>query len=284
MVFGADTGVGKTELVCAAAKAAAEEGKEPYVFLLEAEPGELSARLYFQELAKRTGNRRMDYSAWWRGKYRDADQEWREEIQKHLQPTLDRMHVLYHKKGDFTALNLRQQLEGIAYKAEIVLLDHIHMVAGTKADASAELQVARLLREMALSHDVSVIAASHVRKKEAGQRRPLPGNDDLHGDSNMYKLFTQIVMFARDFDCPRPRPHLSPTLVHVTKDRKGRSSPYVARVMFDVSQSKYEGAYELGRIDWKDRKLQFLTLDRGEIPYWAEHEAGNLQAAKGLPF
>ncbi len=277
--------MGKTELVVSIAEASAKAGKEPYLFALEAAEGVIEKRIYFRHLAGKVQQPRLDYAGWERGHWKHLDKKHGDEVTEEIRPLLDKMHILYHVRGDFTTKDLSQQLEGVSNQAGMILLDHVHMVEGYAKDEKAEAKSIRLLTEIAFGMSKPVVAASHVRKRaQGGVKSLLPDTEDLHGDSNVYKKGTQLVMFGRDWNGQRPKPHLSPTLVQVQKDRKGRASPYIARVMFDLSESRYEGVYELGRVQWENRKQQWKAIDQEELPYWAAHEARNLTTEEELMF
>lgn len=287
VLYGADTGVGKTALAIQTAMAGVDSGKETYLFALEAFVGEVTARLYFEELGKRANEPALDFAGWWRGQWKGLDKKYREEIQEGLQPRLARLHTLYKRRGDFTPGNLSQQLEAIAEKAGMIVLDHVHVIdaESDRGELRAQRKTVGLLRDIALDLGVPVVAISHIRKREKGAVPTLlPDRSDLHGHSDIAKVATQIVLFAREWDGPRPRPHLSPTLMRVAKDRCGRESPYVARMYYDLSLARYEEAYELGKAEWKDRRQQWVSLPVDQLPAWAERDARRILAKEELPF
>lgn len=277
LLVGAATGVGKTELAITAAEAGAQSGRKTYLFALEAETGEVSARLYYRELGRLVRDQRMDFGGWWRGHYKHYDEKYGAQIRETLRPRLENLHTLYKKRGDFTPQTLAKQLEAIATEAGMVVLDHVHEIDQDGSRNNAQIHTVNLLRDMALDSGIPVVAISHLRKKQAGQYGTLvPEIDELHGASELSKVATQVVMVARDWDAPRPKPHLSPTLMRVPKDRKGRSSTLVARVYYDLAEARYESAYELGRLAWENRRQVWQLLEDSKLPHWAEREARKL--------
>lgn len=269
-LIGAGTGVGKTEAAFSVVEAAGRAGKRTYLFALEAEVGELSARLYFRELARQCPDAHLDYGAWWRGKYQDLDAKFGKGIREKLASDLATVRVLYKKKGDFTPRNLHQQLEAISSKAEVVVLDHIHVIDRDDTDQlRVESRAIRMLRDLALDAQIPVVVVSHVRKALPGSPRAIPSIDDLHGCSNLSKVATQVVMFARDWDGDRPEPHLSPTFIKVAKDRKGRATGLIARTFYNLRSATYQEAYELGKL----RGQKFEPLPPELLPSWASHAA-----------
>lgn len=287
LLLGAGTGVGKTALAVQAAMAGADAGKEVYLFALEAEVGEVGARLYFEELGRRAKDPRLDFAGWWRGQWKELDAKHGADVRKALTPRLDRLRTFYKKRGDFTTLGLSQQLEAIAERAGMIVLDHVHEVDSEddRAELRAQKRVINLLRDIALDLSVPVVAISHIRKREkGGPLTLLPTTDDLHGSGFLSKKATQVVLFGREWEGPRPEPNLSPTLMQVDKDRHGRASKNVARMYYRMDQARYEDAYELGRLEWKDRRQQWTSLPMQQLPAWAKRDARLLEADDGIPF
>jgi len=287
LLWAAGTGVGKTALAVSTAMAALQAGLDSvYVLALEAHVGEISARLYFTELAKRAKERRLDFAGWWRGKWKHLDAKHGPAIKADLKPHLARLHVLYKRRGDFTVTNLSQQLEGIASQAQMVILDHIHMVDedGRDNEAQSQKRAVQMLRDMALEYRIPVCVSAHIRKKRAGELPTLlPSIDDVHGSGFLAKIATQIVLFGRDWDGPQPQRHLSPTLVQVHKDRIGRASTQVARIYYDTSEGRYERAYELGRVQWEKRAQLWQQVPMQQVPEWAKNEARVIAAEEDIP-
>lgn len=275
VLFGAATGVGKTALAVSIAWSAAKLGVDPvYLFALEARVGEVSARIGFQEIAKRT-TRKLDFSAWWRGRYQDVDAQHWEAVAEEIREPMSRIRTLYKRRGDFTNNDLAKQLEAISTDAKLVLLDHVHVVDSERdSELSTQHKTVRLLRDLALDRGIPVVAVSHLRKKQGNERTLMPETDDLHGSSNLSKIATGVVLVARDWES-EAGPHLSPTFMQVSKDRNGRAGPLIARTVYDKSSGLYQLEYRLGRIGWEERKQVWMPVP--EPPYWAEHDSGLLR-------
>jgi replicative DNA helicase len=288
LLWAAGTGVGKTALAVSTAEAALRAGLDNvYLFALEAHVGEISARLYFRELARRAKDKRLDFAGWWRGHWRHLDERHGEDVKAELAPLLARLRVFYKGRGDFTVRSLSQQLEAVADKAQMVILDHIHMVDEDERDkneSAAQKRTVQTLRDMALESRIPVCVTAHIRKKRAGDLPTLlPSIDDVHGSGFIAKIATQIILFGRDWDGPQPQRNLSPTLVQVHKDRIGRASTQAARIYFDTAEGRYESAYELGRIGWDKRKQVWSSVPMSQVPTWAKREARVLAAEQDLP-
>ncbi len=291
LLWGSGTGVGKTGLAVSAALSGLRAGLERvHLFALEAERGEVAGRLYFQELGRLAQDPRLDFASWWHGKWKHLDAKYGAQIKANLRPLLMRLHVLYKGRGDFTVLNLSQQLEALASTSNMVILDHIHMVDEDRGttEMQGQKRTIQTLRDLALESRLPVCVVSHVRKKAQGERGVvMPGVEDLHGSSALSKVATEVVLFARDWNAPQPRKHLSGTLVSVVKDRRGRGSEKrVARIYYDMSSGTYEDTYQVGSLVWdRDARGQvWQPSPLNQIPEWAVNDVNvKLAADQGLP-
>lgn len=274
MVIGADTGVGKTELAVSTAISALAQGKRVHMFALEAEVGEVSSRLYFQALGRRAKEPKLDFGGWRQGKWKELDQLYGKDILVELKDTLGNLQVLYKRKGEFTPRTLHLRLIEIQEQTDMVILDHLHVIDSEgENDWDSQTRAIQVLRDMALN-GLPVLAISHVRKKERGQPRLLPGIEDIHGASSLTKVATQVVLLARDWDATKPAAHLSVTLAHIPKDRKGRATSMVAKMYFDTSCSRYMNKYGLGRLTYSqdERRTIWQELNQSQLPHWAKEK------------
>jgi replicative DNA helicase len=273
VVLGAAPGVGKTALVTSAVKAALHHGvPDVRLFALEATPGEVAARMAFEELA-RLESTSLDFADFWRGRTKQQEGEHWASVVKVLDPLLSRLHTLYKGRGDFTNATLAKHLAGID-SAGLVALDHLHVVDGTDgAENATQKKTVGLLRDLALDKNVPVIAASHIRKSQAGEsRRLVPGMDDLLGSKHIAGIATVIVTVAPDRTGDRPQRHLYPTYFSVEKDRRGRASSLVARMLYDKYRGTYQDSYVLGRVKWGSQGQEFDPVPEKFLPHWAVRE------------
>jgi replicative DNA helicase len=282
VILGAAPGVGKTALVTSTVKAALVHGVEDVrLFALEATPGEIGARMAFEELAKRSPSS-LDFADFWRGRTAAQEGEHWKSVMKDLSPMLSRLHTLYKSRGDFTNATLAKHLAGIPSDCRLVACDHIHVVDGADgAENSTQRKTVGLLRDLALDRNTPVLAASHIRKSTGGEARKLvPGMDDLLGSKHIAGVATVIVTVAPDREGGSQR-HLFPTFFSVEKDRRGRASTLVARMNYDKYRGTYQDQYTLGRVVWKDRGQAFEPVPEKYIPQWAKREVRNIE---GKPF
>jgi replicative DNA helicase len=277
VVLGAAPGVGKTALVTSVVRAGLQHGLgDVRLFALEATPGEIGARMAFEELAKRSPST-LDFADFWRGRTKEQEGEHWGSVMKDLSPLLSKLHTLYKSSGDFTNATLAKHLAAIS-GAGLVALDHLHVVDGVDgAENSTQKKTVGLLRDLAISTCTPVVAASHIRKSVAGEaRRLVPGMDDLMGSKHIAGVATVIVTVAPDREGGSQR-HLFPTFFSIEKDRRGRASTLVARMNYDKYRGTYQDQYTLGRVAWKERAQTFEPIPEKYLPAWAARETRNVE-------
>lgn len=281
MVLGADTGVGKTELIVTIVDSALgqKHAHPAHALMLEADEGEITARLGFQRLALR-GDRRFDYSDFWRGRAVDQEQKHWKDVMAELQPKLSQLQTFYKTSGNFTPGKLEKILRSIGNATRMVAVDHLHMVEGSGTENDTQQRTAELLRDYALVNKRPVVAAAHLRKKGQNEQRELvPDKDNIMGSKHILGKSTVIVMVARHRDSESPAPHLCPTLFRIAKDRRGRQVHEVARVYYNMETGKYQDSYVLGRVRWhsKDRRQLWEPVPETYLPKWAVRDARRKQ-------
>jgi replicative DNA helicase len=277
VILGAAPGVGKTALVTSTVKAALQHGVgDVRLFALEATPGEIAARMAFEELSKLSPSS-LDFADFWRGRTQQQEGEHWDSVAAYLKPMLSRLHTLYRGRGDFTNATLSKHLAAIT-DAGLVACDHIHVVDSVDgAENQTQRRTVGLLRDLALDKNVPVLAASHIRKSTAGEsRRLVPGMDDLLGSKHIAGVATVIVMVAPDRTGDRSQRHLFPTYFSVEKDRRGRASPLIARMNYNKYRGTYEDRYTLGRAVWKEKGQEFEPVPEKYLPHWATRESRNI--------
>jgi replicative DNA helicase len=281
VLFGAGSGVGKTGLITTVVNAALQAGKQVNLFALEAMPGEIAARMAFEELAKLSATK-QDFSSFWRGQTKQQEEEHWGDVDGILRERLSALHTLYKGRGNFTNAILAKHLTAIG-DTGLVALDHLHVVDGNDgAELSTQRRTVGLLRDLPIERNIPVVAAAHTRKSAGGEtRRLVQGKDDIYGSKHIVGVATVVVMFAPDTTGDRSQPHLAPTYLMIDKDRRGRASPLVARMNYDVYRGRYQDQYTLGRQVWKEGKPDFEPLPERLLPRWAVRETRNVE---GKPF
>ena len=272
MVMAADTGVGKTELATHVALAACNAGKKVYMFVLEAYNKEITDRIYYKNLMQLVKDPEMRYALWTRGYYKTWEKMHDAAVKKKQKAQTANLMTFYKHAGDFTTRDLAKHIEKSAKDADMIILDHIHVVDShsTQSDFDAQKATIQILGTLSQKHNLPVLACSQLRKKQQGSNRQLvPDHDDLYGSSYISREATHVVTFARDHLSDKPKPHLYPTFMRMAKRRVGGAEPYIARMNYNRALGIYEAGYELGLPQYK-KDLGLYWEQVKERPIWAE--------------
>lgn len=266
VLVAAKSGHGKTTLVTELARNALKQGKRVYCFALEAFEGELSARILYQSAAKRLKRQDIDFLHWWRGAVPELDPIV-EKCTEELAEELANLFSIYKGHSRFANHELIQNLNEIRDKADVVILDHMHIL-DTSDSLYDQQRTIQLLLDFALVENIPVIAVSHVRKDDGKYPSILPRMEDLHGTSDLYKKALQVVIMGRD-STKTSVP--GGTLFRIEKSRFGRaSSDLVARVRYDAATARYLPGYELGQLEWSTEARGIVLQSVDDLPFWAK--------------
>jgi replicative DNA helicase len=264
-LFAAKSGEGKTSIITEVALNAIGQGKQVFTFGLEAFKGEFSARILYQKVAQEAGKKNMDFLSWWRGRHPELKDVTNREAEK-LAPTLKNLHTFYKERGGFTNRELLRNLNEIRSQADVVILDHVHVMDNAESYKEQQ-ETAQLLLDFALVESKPVIAVSHVRKDDGKAWKVLPDIDDLHGHSDLFKKALQVVILGRD----TTQDDRDATLMKVVKSRYGRGNPkWVARVDYNMAKGRYEPGYELGMLAWDQTTRRQTLQTLRALPWWAK--------------
>jgi hypothetical protein len=235
------------------------------MFGLEAFEGELSARILYSRMANKHGAPNMDFLSWLRGRTPFPSKL---EVQERavLEGQLSNLFTLYKGRAKFDNRDLVRNLNEIRSQADVVILDHVHVM--DNADSYREQQeTAQLLLDFALVESKPVIAVSHVRKDDGKAWKVLPDIDDLHGHSDLFKKALQVVIMGRD----TTQEDRDATLMKVVKSRYGRGNPkWVARVNYNMAKGKFDSGYELGMLAWDQTERRQTLQTLRQLPWWAK--------------
>ena len=285
ILLGAPTGLGKTDLALNIATTNAFLGKRVHYFALEAEPRELERRTKFALLSKAVyaahhdERHKMNYADWRLGKCEAICGQWNSVVSAQFESNLRPLWTLY-RGNKFDAKDLEKQVIEVHEKTDLMVIDHLHYIDTSSDDNEARAlgDVVKTIRDIALNVGKPVILIAHLRKKETGSKRLVPGLDDFHGSSNITKICTQAITIERCHVVQSSSWFLSPTFFSVLKDRRSGASPFVAVSNFDRRTKSYASTYTLGKLtkggsDWE-------PLPFNDKPEWASgHRALDQKAA-----
>jgi len=276
VLLGAETGAGKTDLVTAIAKANARARKRVYYFALEAEPKEIERRAkyaFIVELALKASDPRaveLNYIDWITGAVDGVARRYDQEANQLVLEQLASLHTYYRGRA-FGLDNIEREFRTIRNAADLIVLDHLHYV-DIDDDASenrAYKQIVQTIRALAIELGVPVILVAHLRKRNLSARQLVPHVEDFHGSSDLIKVATHCIQIAPARAIEAPKWWLSPTFVHVPKDRHGGANGFVAVCMFDRRHRRYDESYTLGRLS--DGGTKWEPLKPNDVPAWARN-------------
>lgn len=275
IIFTASSGAGKTQSVLDVASRNAENDYRVGYFALEAEPRELERRAKYRWLALEAwahrlhGVERLNYTDWYIGRCEDIVGELNSAADEWFLSKMSTLWTYYKGHGDFDADRMAKEIEEIARIVDLVILDHLHYVDGKDGESEnrALTKIAKTLRDSALALGRPVIAVAHLRKQFGPIRKLLPDKEDIMGPSDIFKVTTQIIAFARARFIEPPRWWLSPTLIGVIKDRREGEDDLAALTYYDTRTRTYAERYTLGRL--VKNGTEWEALAPGDVPRWA---------------
>lgn len=283
VLVGAETGVGKSELLASIAYAIAKAGRRPRLFALEAYRREITDRLKYRELITRAYAKiaaagvEPYFSDFVNGHpvLHELLAPFKRDVNESLRPLLDNLFLEY-RMGAFSIEDFVSIAEDTDLETDVFLLDHVHFV-DLPADDTENKGLTRVLQQIS---DVAqrvrkpIILAAHVRKnQDPRKKRILPTLDDFQGTSNLPKIVTKAMMLARapkDWVMSAAQqaaaPYLVPTVMEVQKFRQGGERLHATAIVnFNLRTGTYEPGFELGRVvnsEWEQTPL-------ADYPHWA---------------
>ncbi len=281
LLLGASSGVGKTELASHIAKTNVEAGKRVHFVALEAEDAEIERRIIFKLIAHlyysdkgRKKNIFLSYRDWVFGNL-DHDLVYYETEAKRIFHEKYKLLTTIYRKKDFDVETFTRALMSFKHESDLVIVDHLNYFDYDERQTEnvAITKIMKTLRDLVLISGVPIILVAHVRKRDRFSKGMMPGLEDFHGSSNIYKIATQAVILA-PATTENPHPTKWPTLMRVAKSRvEGAVKNYVARVTFNSEVNAYESHYEMGY--YRDGQETFEVIDNYDLlPRWARPKAG----------
>jgi replicative DNA helicase len=238
VLVGAATGIGKTELMVSIALNVARQGKQVYMFALEAEEREIEMRILFKEIAK-TSPKRLVYKKWYANHYKELDY-----VKAIEELNLKNLHVYYRSK-EFTVKDFSREVMLIKENADLIITDHVHYFDLQGENENRELsRTMKEIRDISLLTGVPNILVGHLRKENSysGERRLVPEISDFHGSSDLSKICTKALILAQ----LKARGDLVPTVFHFPKFRQfGAVRNYVFVCPYDLTKNSYSDKYRM---------------------------------------
>lgn len=275
VIITAKTGAGKTSMALDLAIAGALNERKVGYFALEAEPLELERRSKYRWLSNASYNRSLEnrdelnFTDWMLDRCEHIVGHMEREANEWFLRHMGSFWTYYKGAGRFDAETMTKEIVAISNLVEMIVLDHLHYIDAKDGDNENRSlsRIAHTLRDIALDVGKPVIAVAHIRKQQGAERTLLPEPDHLMGSSDLPKIATQIVALAPAPFIEPPKWWLAPTLIGVTKDRRGGVDGLAALVMFDKRSRSYVDSYTLGRL--LKGGTEWEQLQPSDVPSWA---------------
>ena len=283
VVIGADTGLGKSELVGAMAYTNAKKKKNVYVFSLEGDKYEFVQREKYRKILEIVEERNLglnlNYRDYLANLYMDELLDITVEVDKKLALAYDTLHI-YNRNRPLDIKLLSAQLQSIHYDADLVIIDHLQYFDFFSNNEHRELtEIMKRIQELKTLYRIPIVLVSHLRKK--GADRFFPDNNDFHGTSNIAKqadttiilspirfLNTQNEDNEADNFSREVKSGVYPTGVRITKCRTGMSQRIIGVVDYELSKRRYKDNYYLAVCG----NSGIFPMDKEMYPYWASRE------------
>ncbi len=295
VVFGAGTGIGKTQLAAALALSAISQGRQVLLYALEAGHLEIHSRIKYMRIAEYfyshrsefPSNVHLNYFDWHRGKLDNVFDVLEYKIADELKSELALLQILSPTHGDFSARTITSLTKEWS-SASLVLLDHLHklnleeeVTENKKTQFVPEnIGIKRAvseLRDFVNTHETPVIAFSHLRKATFSNKMIIPTIEELHGSSEISKQANAVVTFAkarRVVDKEKNEFKLTPghTFVRINKARNGADActHYAAIMMYDLGRHAYSPGYIPCECDYWATEVTPLK-SKAELAHWMEN-------------
>jgi hypothetical protein len=275
ILFGAETGAGKTEAALAIARANASLGKRVSYFALEAEPLEIERRTKFAVLAEMAtrdnvpGVDALNYTDWYLGDCEHIVGRYNERAENLFKVQMSGLRT-YYRGSKFDHDDIRRLFLAIQDSTDLIVLDHLHYVdIDDENENRGFKRTIKMIRDVSLGMGKPVLLIAHLRKRDMRAKQIVPDAEMFHGSSDVIKICTRIIMLAPARGIPSPISHVSNTFIHAPKDRMGGATGLVGLCRFDRRFKRYLKDYSLGRPSFDG--TQFEPLPPDEMPRWAKH-------------
>lgn len=287
VVIGADSGVGKSDIVLNMALHNARCGKKVALYFIEGGAEEAITRIKWKLMRERyyktyPYHLDMDYRKWRMNlvdtaRMNDLEVECLLELKKEIKNNLE----ICHFEGSFTVNDLTNSL-GWFMKQEInstgdflidkidvdlIIIDHLQYFSLTdpKQEFVEMTQILIKVKEITSMYNIPVILVSHLRKKD--KDRGLPSQEDFFGTSNIAKVASVAITVAPNYQFDDYNSEVYPTFFRIVKSRTGIRSNIAMLCPYDFKKGDYEKEYVMYKL--LGDKPNSTALEPLKYPKWA---------------
>lgn len=276
-LLSASSGAGKTQAALMIALANLEEGKRVYFFALEASKAEIENRILYPHVmeryyadSKRPPLGKIDFSDWVYGDFAGKLDAYEQDAERFCEQAYKSLQTFY-KAGEFTVANLMEEVSLCAHEADLIIVDHAHFFSfGDKSETEGLKEIVGVVRQLAQSKQVPFLLVAHMRKRDKLNGDLVPGQEEIHGSSDIFKMATRVVTLSPGKPTPDGKYE---TFIRICKDRNDSGvNRFIARQFFDPRKRKYDQEFQL---DWAERKRDegFQLIDQSYYPHWATRKS-----------
>jgi replicative DNA helicase len=137
-------------------------------------------------------------------------------------PTLP---ILYPEVIDLEVKHIEFDIQdAISLKAELVIIDHLHMFEGLTQENEAQFitAICREVKMLAIKYNIPILLLSHIKERLPGQEKNIPQLRDLKGSSSIKQLADSALAVFNESMVFDDLPGQAQLIVKQRKSRRGR--------------------------------------------------------------
>lgn len=284
ILIGAASGAGKTELCTQIALNNVRNSKRVHFIALEAEEFEIERRILYSLIANKwyadkspdafdlRENKlpRFSFKGWCLGEFKGHIEQFESEAEQEFKKQFNGLFT-YYKRDRFKVDNLIETvLYAAASETDLVIIDHVHYFDFETDNENREIkEIAKMARSLALESGKPIILVGHLRKRDRNNDDLVPGLEEFHGSSDLYKIATRVITLA-----PGPKAGRGyHTYLRIPKDRlDGGNARFIGQIKFNPAENCYDQEYSLGK-SGSTKQDGFTELDEHSLPDWARRSS-----------
>lgn len=273
ILVGAGSGLGKSQLCCNIALANVKKGKKVHYIALESEYGEIERRIKYQLFAKHFFNDSdrprvsINYQEWRFGLFLESCEKYEGLAASEGIHLVDGLNTFYKQEK----YGLNEFIENILYCAnetDLVIVDHVHYFDFDDDNENRAIrEIAKMARNLVQENNKPIILVSHLRKRDRNNQDLVPGMEEFHGSSDLFKIATKTITLAPGAFTNTGK---FETIFRAAKNRyEGGVMRYIGSCNYLSSEGRYEEGYRIGDANQK-REDGFAEMDVSLLPAWAK--------------
>lgn len=280
VLLSGSSGAGKTQAACHITRTNILRGKRVHYIALEASELEIERRLKYPIVLSKflaDPNRpnlgeKISYPKWLRGKYLQALEKHEMAAAEEFERVYKNLKV-YYKTDKFGVNDLIETVCYCANETDLIIIDHVHYFDFDDENENRAIkQIAMTARSLALERKRPILLIAHLRKRDRFNDDLVPGMEELHGSSDLFKIATKVIMFSQG---QQNEDGTYDTFFRIPKNRNdGRSVKFIGREHYSYKSGGYDkGKYE---ICWAGQKQSegFVLIAKDKYPDWSAYKRG----------